>query len=282
MIGFRTLRVILAAAGSVVITHTALGGFHVMQIEQVIGGVNGDTSMQAIQLRMRGGGQIFMSGSRVIARDAVGANPILIKDMTTDVANGATGDRVLLVSSTLTTSPAITADYVMTNTIPTSYLAAGTLTFEDDFGTVYWRVCWGGAAYTGPTTVQPLVNDADGDVAPAFAGAMPSTTLQSLRFDGPAVDASTNNNADYVISTRGATLTNNAGLSGAVVGPAPTCVGDIVPNGTVNTDDLIVVITSWGACNNCPMTPCPADIVINCTVNTDDLIALIGNWGRCP
>jgi hypothetical protein len=40
----------------------ALGSFHLMQIEQVIGGVNGDTSAQAIQLRMRAAGENFVSG----------------------------------------------------------------------------------------------------------------------------------------------------------------------------------------------------------------------------
>ena len=39
--------------------------FHLMQIEQVIGGVNGDTSAQAIQLRMRFAGQ-----TQVAERDA--------------------------------------------------------------------------------------------------------------------------------------------------------------------------------------------------------------------
>ena len=35
----------------------ALASFHVMKVEQVIGGVGGDTSQQAIQLRMRAVGQ---------------------------------------------------------------------------------------------------------------------------------------------------------------------------------------------------------------------------------
>ncbi len=38
--------------------------FHLMQIEQVIGGVNGDTTAQAIQLRMRFAGTRPMTGRR--------------------------------------------------------------------------------------------------------------------------------------------------------------------------------------------------------------------------
>ena len=45
---------ILAACGFIAGAATpAVATFHLMQIEQVIGGVNGDTSAQAIQLRMR-------------------------------------------------------------------------------------------------------------------------------------------------------------------------------------------------------------------------------------
>ncbi len=41
----------LAIAG--LMCNTAHATFHFMQIEQVIGGVDGDTTKQAIQLRMR-------------------------------------------------------------------------------------------------------------------------------------------------------------------------------------------------------------------------------------
>ena len=70
-----------------------------MQIEQVIGGVGGDTDVQAIQSRMRSSGQNFVSGARIRAWDANGANPILLEDMTTNVANSSAGRRVLLATS---------------------------------------------------------------------------------------------------------------------------------------------------------------------------------------
>jgi len=110
-----------------------------MQIEQVIGGVDGDTSAQAIQLRMRAAGQNLVSNARLIVRDAAGLNPIVVKDMTSNVANSSAGDRVLIVSSNFVsqTSPDVSPDFVLTQTIPASYLAAGRLTFEDDFGTIY-------------------------------------------------------------------------------------------------------------------------------------------------
>src|SRR5687767_14847708 len=74
---------------------------HIIQIEQVIGGVNGDTTAQAIQIRMRSAGQQFMQFGRIRAFDAAGANPIVLHDMTTNVPNGSAGRRVLLVSSNM-------------------------------------------------------------------------------------------------------------------------------------------------------------------------------------
>ena len=116
-------------------------------------------------------------------RDAAGLNPVLVVDLTTNVTTpGALGDHVLIVSSAFQSyvSPVRPPDFVMTNLIPASYLAAGSLTWEDDFGTIYWRVSWGGASYTGPGTVSPGVNDADGNANPPFPGPLPYTTLQAL------------------------------------------------------------------------------------------------------
>ena len=50
----------------------AFASFHLMQIEQVIGGVNGDTTRQAIQLRMRQANQNLVGQATVVAWDATG------------------------------------------------------------------------------------------------------------------------------------------------------------------------------------------------------------------
>ncbi len=62
----------------------------------------------------------------------------------------------------------------MDNLIPPSYLAAGRLTFSRpgfSNGDALWSVSWGGANYTGPNT-GAITNDADGNFAPPFAGAV--------------------------------------------------------------------------------------------------------------
>jgi hypothetical protein len=199
-----------------------------MQIEQVIGGVNGLTSFQAVQLRMRSGGQNVMSFGRLIAHDATGANPIVLIAFPANVGISTAGSRVLAASAGFSTAtiPALTPDFTFTNPIPDSYLAAGSLTYEDNFGTIYWRLSWGGAGYTGPGTGS-TTNDADGNFNPPFAGPFPSTTSQALQFQFAASAPSLNNANDYMLTSGPATFTNNGGQTGTInstvsVGPAAT------------------------------------------------------------
>ncbi len=191
----------------------ASASFHFMQIEQAIGGVGGDTTQQAVQLRMRAGGQNQMQFSRLRAFDAAGANPVLLVDMTTTVPNAAAGSRVLITTAAFATGQGVAADFTMTNAIPTAYLASGRLTFEDDTGNVVYSLCWG--SYSGPTTGS-IDNDNDGTYGPCEAGALPSTTAQALRFGGAAGAVGTTNAADYALTSGPATFSNNAGASATV------------------------------------------------------------------
>jgi hypothetical protein len=222
------------AIGMACASAPARATFHFMQIERVIGGVNGDTTAQAVQLRMRSALQNLMQFSQVKAWDAAGANPVLIVDMQQSVPNGQTGDRVLIATASFVsaTSPNADPDFFMTNRIPDSYLAAGSLTFEDDFGTILWRLSWGGASYTGSNT-GGFDNDADGNFGPPFAGALPSTSTQALNFSGTASAPSTTNAANYALSGCGAVFTNNARQSFTVGTPSPV-IGDI--DGDCNVD----------------------------------------------
>ena len=195
----------------------ASASFHFMQVEQIIAGVDGSTATQAIQLRTRFSGQNFVSQSRIRAWDAGGANPVLLRDMTTDVPVGTAGARVLLATANFAsaTNPSVTPDFVLTNPIPDSYIPAGSLTFEGDGGTIYWRVSWGGAAYTGPTT--GTTNDDNGNFGPAFAGPLPTGTGQALRILRATGELSTNNAADYALTAGAAVFTNNANAAGTII-----------------------------------------------------------------
>ena len=204
--------ILVLALLAVAIASPARASFHIMQIEQVIGGVNGDTGSQAIQLRMRAFGENFVSFARLRAWDAAGTNPVVIMAPTINVANGAAGSRVLFATSTFANTFGPTPDFIMTQPIPASYLAAGSLTWEDNFGTVYWRLSWGGAAYIGPGTGS-AINDPNGNFNPPFPSAQPTSANQALLFTGSASAASTDNATDYHLTTGDPVFTNNAGQS---------------------------------------------------------------------
>lgn len=224
-------------------TSGAQAVFHLMQIEQVIGGVNGDTTAQAVQLRMRSTGQNVLSGASLRVADATGANPVLLKNMTTDVANGQSGRRVLITTPNFAnyTDIPLVSDFVM-DPIPLSYLAAGQLRFMDHGSTVYWSLSWGGDGFTGSTTANSgITNDNNGNFGPPLAGALPSSSLQALRFTGAATAASTTNLADYALTAGAATFINNAGTSFTLLTPPPkTLPGDYNGDDVVDAADYTV------------------------------------------
>lgn len=250
-----TRRILFALLAGLLAANPAHAGFHVMQIEQIIGGVNGDVTAQAIQLRMRSSGQNLVANAQLTAVDAAGANPVLLLDMTTNVSNSAAGARVLLATSSFFNyaSPLLAANFVLANPIPASYLPAGQLRFTDDFGTIYWSVSWGGAGFTGSTTGNGA-NDLDGVFGPPVATALPSTTLQALLFGSAASAMSTTNLAQYALTPGAATFINNAGTSFTVI--APPKPGDF--NGDTHIDGQDFILWQRG---NSPSPLDPADLL---------------------
>ena len=288
----------------------AHASFHLMQIEQAIGGVNGDLTAQAIQLRMRSATQNFVAPARLVVRDAAGLNPVTVVDLTTNVANGLAGSRVLVASSAfLTYLPAVTPDFVMTNVIPPSYLAAGTLTWESDTGMVQWRLSWGGASYTGPGTGVLLTNDDDGNFNPPFVGPLPSVSTQVLLFGFAAAALSTSNASDYALTPGAVNFVNNAGASGNIDADTdgapnvtdnctlvsnPTqldadadgygniCDGDINNSGTVTTADFGLLRSVLGLAAGLNATAAAADMNGSGTVTTADFGLLRARLGTSP
>ncbi|MHC4220079.1 MAG: hypothetical protein ACYSU7_16665 [Planctomycetota bacterium] len=270
---------LLVAAAAAAVTPWATATFHFMQIEQVIAGVDGDSGVQAIQLRMRSNLQNQMSGARLWVHDAAGQNPVLLINFTTNVAIGVTGARVLVASASFSasTNPAAVPDYVLTNPIPTSYLAAGSITFENNLGTVvYWRLSWGGAGYTGDTT-GALTNDSDGDFGPPWSGPLPTTGIDALVFPGAATAASTTNLADYALTGAAAVFTNNAGASFTVESSIEPCPWDCqgTPNGEVDVPDFLAILSQWGQVE----TSCDFD---GGGVSITDFLEFLANFGPCP
>jgi hypothetical protein len=189
---------------------------------------------------MRFAGQNLITGAQLVVVDAAGNNPVTLITFPSNVAGGA-GKRILIATSNFSNYEAtpISADFMMSNPIPASYLAAGRLRYEKA-GLVYWSVSWGGASYTGLNT-GTTDNDADGNFAPPFAGALPSSSNSALLFTG-ATTASTNNAADYSVTSGAATFTNNSDASTSLIAPPPaSTLGNISTRLRVLTGDNALI-----------------------------------------
>jgi hypothetical protein len=210
----------ILALALIAVATPAPATFHLMLIEQVIAGVNGDTRAQAIQLRMRFDEQGILGPGRLVARDARGRNPVVLVDFSANVTNAAVGDRILIASDAFESYSVPTAqpDFKLAANIPDAYLEAGSLTFETDDGTLtVFRVCWGGASYTGPTTGSSE-NDDNGDYGPAFDGSLPTSGLQALRFQGSAGDVNRSSAVSFALTAAAAEFTSNARTSVSTAG----------------------------------------------------------------
>lgn len=264
---------------------SVFASLHLMQIEQLIGGVYGDANAQAIQLRMRSSGENQVSAGRIRAWDATGANPVLIVDMGTNVSGSALGSRILIASSGFLalTSPAGSADFLMTNVIPPSYLAAGSLTYENDAGnTIYWRISWGGANYTGPTS-GASTNDTDGEFGPALDSALPTADARAVLFRNSAGAKSTSNLGDYNPTPIAAQFTNNAGATFTVSAPISSCPnagcehGDLDGDCKVDNNDLTIMLSAFSQTGR---THAQGDTNGDGRVDIGDLAALLAQYGQ--
>lgn len=217
----RRISLTFLATFALVTAAPVAASFHLMQIEQVVGSYCGDPNAQAIQLRMRSGGQNFVSGTTLVAYDAAGGTPVTLLTFPGNAPSGASGARILIATAAFNDrAGAPPADFVMAAPIPASYLAAGRVAFE--LGTdAYWSLAWGGAAYTG-TNFGTFDNDADGDFNPPFGLPMPLHGGETIFFPGASGAMSSNNAADYALSPDPAFFANNAGTSAAADG----CVFD--------------------------------------------------------
>jgi len=57
----------------------------------------------------------------------------------------------------------------------------------------------------------------------------------------------------------------------------PQCPGDLDGNGTIDSDDLAIMLGRYGRCHNCD-----ADMSGDGYVDQDDINELMASWGDCP
>ncbi len=286
-----------AVTAAAIAAGQAQASFHLMQIQQVIGGVSGDTTAQAIQLRYRSPSQCFLDPARLRVRDAAGANPILLFDFSvcpafpTPCTTGcSTGDTVLLISPGMAAylDPAITPDFTLTALIPQSYLSAGTLTFESNTGIVYWRLSWGGASYTGSNEGAIDNDDSNpGNFGPPWPGALPSTSDVALLFENAANAESTTNANDYSLTAGPAVFTNNSDQTSTVTKP-PDCAWDCdgSGDGNVTVIDLLALLGQYDPQSPAVCVGGSCDFNADGCVDVVDLLKLLGHYAPsgtgCP
>ena len=266
----------------------AFASEHLVQIHKAVGGVNGDSEIQAIQFSMRAAEQNHFQNSKVYAYDANGVNPVLIIDFDRALPNGKLGDTVLVASPRFgeVTTPPARPDFVMTNLIPASYLPAGSLTLEDDAGkNVWWRLSWGGADYRGDTTGS-TANDDDGEFGPPVRWPLPSSTTFALAFRGPPEAMSTTNLFDYSLE-RNATFRNNGGEEFQISVCLGVLCGDMNCDGVFNGGDIDPFFqtlgdpAAWQAAHpNCPLL-CVGDINDDGRFDAGDIDVFICMLGFC-
>ena len=140
----------------------------------------------------------------------------------------------------------------------------------------------------GDAEVAVLANDSDGDgtldpaaiaiiEAPSFGEVTVNgvTGVALYSHDGSASDS---DNFAYTVNDDGGGTSNVAHVAIEI---SPGNLGDINGDGSVDVDDLLMVINRWGPCPVPPAT-CPADIAPpggDGFVNVDDLLIVIANWG---
>ena len=66
-------------------------------------------------------------------------------------------------------------------------------------------------------------------------------------------------------------------MGGNILEDICVCPADLDVSGSVDVQDLLLVIEGWGPCPS----DCPADLSGDGLVGTDDLLAVIAEWGIC-
>ncbi|MFK7961457.1 MAG: FG-GAP-like repeat-containing protein [Phycisphaerales bacterium] len=89
-----------------------------------------------------------------------------------------------------------------------------------------------------------------------------------------SVDLDENGTLDHVVARNGSPT---AIIAGSVASGTPLCVGDVDGSGTVDTIDLLTVLSHWGACDDA----CPSDLDGDGLVGMTDLMLLVSRWGPC-
>jgi hypothetical protein len=218
--------------------------FHLNEITTVMVGLNGNTTIQAVELKMLAGGENLVGGMSIKVYDAGGAQVDSLGSFTVSVPAGILGRNILCATGNFAATFGITPDLVIK---PGLLVGTGQVSFEKP-------TCFVNAlAYGSVTTPKNGTTS-----APALPGAAAMVLVRTVD-NGTLISCPQSEDAaarfQLVTATSGSpvTFTNNAGASvqvfpnaAGVDGGAPAAVPLRVYPNPFNRGAQIVVAPGYG------------------------------------
>ena len=127
-------------------------GFHLMRIDEVMAGANGDSRIQFVELQMISSGQRFVGGRTIHFYDATGSETgsFTFPD---NVSNAATGSSILVGTSEFAAVSTVTPDFTMS---PGIMSPSGRVCFQTVDCVAYGDFSGDNGSYGSPATALPL------------------------------------------------------------------------------------------------------------------------------
>ena len=131
---------------------------------------------------------------------------------------------------------------------------------------------------TGAWLNVKLVIDLVNDTYDVWYSTLPSGPFTLIAVDAPFRSGSLDHLDRFTVANFDFPQIETALMFVDNVSVVVTHVSDINTDGHVDVNDLLAVISAWGACP-APPTACPADVNHNGTVDVNDLLSVITHWG---
>lgn len=135
----------------------AYATFHIANISKVMCGFNGDSTIQAVEIKMTTGGQNLVSAMQIVIYNGSGTLVATLGTFPANVPNGLGGDNILCATPKFQTTFGIIPDLVITPGIP---VTSGQVVYEK-VGCRVNGIPYGNVTtpLAGPTVAAPLPRD---------------------------------------------------------------------------------------------------------------------------
>lgn len=101
--------------------------FHLVEVNKLMVGYNGNLAIQAVELKMITAGENLVSGGFLAVYDSLGNSVATLGTFGANVPNGSAGDRILCATAAFASAFSITPDLVISPGIP---MVTGQVSFE--------------------------------------------------------------------------------------------------------------------------------------------------------